>query len=162
MAGVSSAQRLLDDDELMRRLLAHYTLKECAALFNVTYHTICKRARRPEFLGQLKNLNGDMYQDVDQELRAMTGMITERVLEMSTKALDKLELLLESEGTDDRLVARIAMDFLDRNPDTSKTSKHVAKVEHAFMNPALLARAAQAAKELDEKTFAPVLEGDLD
>jgi hypothetical protein len=161
MAGVSTARGLLDEQELMRRLLAKYTLKECAALLNVTYHTVCRRARRPEFLQQLGELSKDVYSEVDSELRAMTGLMTERIVSMADVALDKLEKLLVDDSTDKRLVARVAMDILDRNNETSKTTKHIAKVEHAFMDPRLLAQAAKAAQELDESNFAPLLEGDV-
>lgn len=160
MAGVSTARGLLDEQELMRRLLARYTLKECAALLNVTYHTVCRRARRPEFLQQLRELSNDVYSEVDGELRVITGLMTERIVEMSSTALDRLEHLLSDEKTDQRLVARIAMDVLDRNTETSKTTKHIGKVEHAFMDPRLLAQAAKAAQELDDSNFAPLLEGD--
>lgn len=162
MAGVSAARGMLDEQELMRRLLARYTLKECAAILNVTYHTVCRRARRPEFLQQLRELSNEVFSEVDGELRAITGLMTERIVEMSSVALDKLEGLLTGENTDKRLVARVAMDILDRNNETSKTTKHIGKVEHAFMNPQLLAQAARAAQELDEANFAPTLEGDTE
>lgn len=158
MAGLSAAQKVLDDDELLRRLMAHYTLKECAALANVTYHTVCRRARRPEFLEQLRALNAECWSDIDNELRAVNGMMTERIIELSEKALTKLEYLL-TDSTDERIVAKVAIDLLDRNPETSKTTKHVGKVEHTI-HPEMLRRAAMAAQEMDESVFAPTLEGD--
>jgi hypothetical protein len=95
---------------------------------------------------------------VDNELKATNSMLTERVLELSSVALDRLEALLVGENTDKRLVARVAMDFLDRNADTSKTTKSFTKVEHAFFNPKVLAQAAKAAQELDESTVEPTLQ----
>jgi hypothetical protein len=154
----STAQKILDEQELIRRLLARYTLKECAALFDVTYHTICRRARKPEFLTQLKELSNAVWAEVDQELKAANSMLSERVLELSSAALDRLEALLNGDTKDQRLVARIAMDFLDRNPETSKTTQVRAKVEHAFFNPKVLALAALAAQELDATTVGPTLD----
>jgi hypothetical protein len=158
MAGVAAAHKMMDDQELMRRLLAHYTLKECAAIFNVTYHTICRRARRPEFLQELRDLSGDTWSEVDHELRATNGLITERIIEISEKALNTLELLMDNTETQPALQAKIAMDFLDRNPETTKTRKIESKVEHQFMNPRVLIDAAQAAREMDETQVTGMLE----
>jgi hypothetical protein len=151
MAGISAARGLIDQQELMRRLLARYTLKECAAILNVTYHTVCRRARHPEFLEELRGLNSEMYAEVDNELRRINGLMTERVVELSAVALEKLEALMVNEKTDPRLVARIAIDFLDRNNETSKTTKHEVKTEHKFMNPRILADAAKVAAEMADE-----------
>jgi hypothetical protein len=84
-------------------------------------------------------------------------MLSERVLELSSNALDKLEALMQN-SNDNRLVARIAIDMLDRNPDTCRSTKSLAKVEHAFFNPKVLVVAAQAAAEIDTTECAPTLE----
>lgn len=149
MAGIGAANRLLDEEELMRRLLAHYTLKECAAIFSVTYHTVCKRARRPDFLQKLRDLSSSIHSDVDNELRAITGLMTERIVELSSTALDKLERIMNAEGTDDRLVVKVAQDLLDRNNESSKTRKVEVKDVHKFMDPRVLADAARAAAEME-------------
>lgn len=158
MAGVSSAQKLLDDQELMRLLLAKYTLKECAALLGVAYPTACAKARRPEFLAQLRDLDKDLYAEVDHELRVVHGALTQRIVELSSNALDRLEQLLNDENTDERLVAKIAMDFLDRNAETSRSTKSFEKKEISFANPLVLAAAANAAREMDQSTAGPLLE----
>jgi hypothetical protein len=151
----------VDDQELLRRLLARYTLKECAALLNVSYQTVCRRARQPGFLADLRLLSEDIYSGVDHELRAITGLMTERIVEMSSVALDKLQDLLEN-STNEKVIAMVAKDVLDRNPETSKTTKHIGEVKHSFFDPRVLAQAAHAAKEMDENNFPPMLEADLD
>jgi hypothetical protein len=154
VAGVSASQKILDAQELMRRLLAGYTLKECAAILCVTYHTVCKKARQPEFLVELKSLNHEMYSQVDGELKAINGLMTERLVELSSVALDKLEVLLHAESTDDRLVVRIAQDFLDRTGETNKRTQTTVKTEHSFMNPRVLVDAAKAAAEMEDELSA--------
>jgi hypothetical protein len=158
MAGVAVATRMLDEQELMRLLLARYTLKECAALMGCAYPTVCARARRPVFLDQLKGLSEELYAEVDRELRVVHGALTERIVSISSRALDKLEALMDAEDTDSRLVVKIAQDLLDRNPDSAKNTKQTSKQEVSFANPLVLVAAAKAAQEMDESTHGPLLE----
>ena len=148
---VGYARTLVDDEELMRLIIGKYRLKECAALLSVNYSTVCGRARRPEFLQKLKELNAELYAQVDKELTAIYRNVSERVLEMSERALDKLEELLET-SDDNRLIAKIASDLLDRNPTTSKSTKAFVENKHSFINPLLLKHAAATAMEIEKSS----------
>lgn len=150
----------MDEEELVRLLLGRYTLKECAALLEVTYSTLCARARRPEFLDRLRELSKETWAETDRELRLIHGNVTERLVLLSERALTELEALMDDEGTDDRLRAKIAMDFLDRTAETSKSTKSLVKNTHEFINPLQLKHAAAAAREMDDSVTAPTLEAD--
>lgn len=149
MAGVSTAQLELDNQALTRYLLAGYTLKECGALLGIAYPTVCRRARQPEFLAALKELNSERWKEVDHELKVQTGFLSQRIIEQSQVALDVLSELLNSADTDNRLRAKIAQDFLDRNAETSRATKATVVNEHKFINPLTLVAAHRAAQEMD-------------
>jgi hypothetical protein len=148
----------LDEQELMRLLLGRYKLKECAALLGVAYPTVCARARRPDFLSKLRELDAEAWKDVDHELHVVRGALTERLVEMSSRALDHLERLMDEEGTDDRLRAKVCIDLMDRNAETARSTKSFVKSEVAFVNPLLLKAAAQAAIEMDNHDAPNMLE----
>jgi phosphoribosylaminoimidazole carboxylase (NCAIR synthetase) len=143
------ATKMVRTEELMRLLLAGYMMKECAKQMSMNYATIRKYASEPSFMAQLKELNSEVYSQVDSELKLNKAQITERLEDISEKALDTLESLLDATAPAP-IRFKAAQDLLDRNPQVSRTKKIEADTKHNFLNPLHLVHAAQAAQEMDE------------
>src|SRR5580765_2014396 len=145
------AVKLVRKQELLRYLLAKYTLKECSALMQVSYSTLRKWANNADFLAELKELSGEVWQEVTTELKVLTTSVQERLVEESEKALNTLIELMEDRTQKGIVRAKAAESILDRNPDTSKTSKISGAMQHSLkVDPMMLLHAAATANEVEE------------
>jgi len=154
----AGAEKLVRDEELMRLLLAGYRLKEIAAMHQLNYQTLLRAARRPTFLEELRALNGEIYGQLDQEIRGAKALIKDRAEELASLALDRLELLLDS--GDERVAMQAVTRALDMNTNTAKVTKSESENKHSFINPLQLTSAFKAAEEMDRASASKTVEGE--
>lgn len=113
--------RTIRKDELIRLLLAGFMLKECANRLRISYHTVCKYARGPEFLEELRQVSEDVWRRVDEELTDSKSAFVLRAEEASEDALVAMRNLLESQN--EHIVYKAAQDLMDRDPRVSRTRR---------------------------------------
>lgn len=111
--------------------------------------TVRAYAKQPEFLVKLKALSTNVYERVDQELKARTDAITERLQEASDVALEEM-LALTKGGKSEMVRLKAAQDLMDRDSRVSRTRKIDSTHEHGFLNPLTLAHMAATARQVDE------------
>lgn len=136
--------------ELMRYLLARYTLRESAKLLDVSYQTARKWASEDRFLEELKAASGEIWSEVSSELKKNTVNVQEKLLEQSERALDTLIELMEDKSQKGVVRQKAASEILDRVQETSKISKvnTSGQVQHKF-DPIQLLHAAATAQEME-------------
>jgi hypothetical protein len=135
-------------EELLRLLLAGYSLREAANHMNASYYTVRMYVKRDDFLPKLKELSVEVYRRVDAEMGARKLSMLEKMEEASDEALETV-LDLMRETKQDVVKMKCAQDLLDRNPQVSRTKRVDTTNEHMFVNPLTLVAAATAAREVD-------------
>jgi hypothetical protein len=145
------AAKLVRTEELMRLLLAKYRLRECAKIMDLSYATVRKWASNADFLNDLKDLSGVVWEDVNHELKTLTVNMQERMAEESEKALGRLIELMNDRTQKGIVNLKAAESILDRNPETSKSSKVSGSIDHRMkIDPMMLIHAAATAGEVDD------------
>lgn len=142
------AAKTVREEKLLRLLLTGYMMRECAKMLQVSYATVRKYASDEEFLRKLKEMSMSIYEEVDSELKLNASQVTQRIDELSDKALDTLETLLASDK--DIVKLKAADSILDRNPESSKQKKVEQTTNTRFLDPLHLIHAAKTATEVDE------------
>lgn len=117
-------------------------------MLQVSYATVRKYASDEEFLRKLKEMSVLIYEQVDSELKLNASQVTQRIDELSDKALDTLETLLASDK--DLIKLKAADSILDRNPESSKQKKIEQTTNTRFLDPLHLIHAAKTANEVEE------------
>lgn len=132
-----------------------YSLKECADMMDLHVSTVRGYARQPLFLEKLKGMSKVVYERVDEELKARTDSIVERLQAASFEALEEMVKLTKSPNEHIKLKA--AQDLMDRDGRVSRTRRLEADTKHSFLSPLELVHMAQTARQVDEasKTGAP-------
>lgn len=133
--------------EMLSLLVQGYTIKETAALVRIGYHTARQYARDPEFLHQLKSLSAETHEKTCREVIERKVEAHTRILEMSDRALDKLEELIESE--DERISIKAVENVLDRHGDVPRASKSNIVQTTVKVDADLLRLAASTMQELE-------------
>jgi len=148
---VHEASRQVKKEELLNLILMHYPLRACADKLGVTYITLCKWAKEPEFLNNLRVLSESLYTEVIAELREEKKSLKQQLTEASDKALKKLELLLDS--AQEGIALKAADSILDRNAESARNRKVEGQFDNRYtMDPMTLMHAANTAREV-EKSF---------
>ncbi len=135
-------------EELLRLLLAGHRVKECAEILRWSTQTVRGELANVFFRNRLRLVSLEIYGKVDEELATLKTDPATRLSEMADKALDQMELLLDS--SDDRIKLRVSQDVLDRNMETSKTRRLEKSSRSLNVNIELLARAQKTAEEVSE------------
>lgn len=143
---VQSTVQKIRKDELVRMLIAGLTVRQCADRLNMSTVAVRHYIAGEAFQQTLRELSEDVWTRVDEELKLSKLSLTQRIEEMSDRALAKIAELMESD--DDRVAFRAASDTLDRNKETSKQHKVDTTSTVLVLDPVQLALAAQAANEI--------------
>lgn len=122
-----SASTFVKKQDLLRFLMAGYTVRECAHLISVSYHTTLKYCRDIGFRGELKTLSKEVWQRLEVELEGSRNFIQSRVYEISDKALVALEQLVDGARNESAKLGavKVALDLDDRIDRRDVTVKHI-------------------------------------
>lgn len=141
------AAKMVRQEKLLRLVMCGYMLRECCEPMGLSYSTLRKYAKESSFMEELRKLSEEVYARVDEELSMKATTLSSKIEEMSEKALQTLEAMLDSDK--DAVKLKAATEVLDRNPETSKTRKVEQTNRHDFVTPLTLIHAAKAAQEVD-------------
>jgi hypothetical protein len=114
--------RDLRKEELLRLLLARYTLKEAAAYLRVTPWTVRKYCREKGFMETLREKDEKVWETVEAELTNSKVSIIQRAEEGAALALDEMISLCQS-GKSEMIRHKSAQDLMDRDPRISRTKR---------------------------------------
>lgn len=147
---VHAATLVVRDEEFMRYLLQGLTVKECAIHLGYSYVTMCKQARRPEFLVKLKELSGEIYERIDDELSTTKTEIMQRLEQASEAALEEM-IKLATDAKDSKIRFMASQDLMDRDSRVSRQKKMDVEGHHhhEFIDPLTLIHVAKVAREMD-------------
>lgn len=150
------AAKLVRQEELLNLLLLHIPLKQCAERLHISYQTTRKYASEPDFLANLKVLSSSIYEEVINDLKTEKKTMAEKLTEASEKALERLEVLLNS--TSEGVQLKAADSILDRTAETARNRKVEGNLQGRFtLDPVTLMHAALTADELHSAQTANVL-----
>jgi DNA-binding transcriptional MerR regulator len=136
-------------EELAHLLLMHHSLKECAARLGITYQTVRKYASEAEFLGSLRLLSETIHAEVLAELSCQKKSLAEQMTEASEKALQRLQMLIDS--TQEGIALKACDSVLDRVSETARNRKIEGDMTSRLtIDPVTLMHAALTAQELDQ------------
>lgn len=144
------ASKTVKLEQIIRLLLANYTLKEVAAYTQLSYSTVRAWCKDPQFLDSLRELSAQVYKSVTDELQRVSETLTERIESESEKALQTLAKLMDDSCVPAAVRVKAADSILDRNPAVSRTKKVDAVTSHKFLDPLYLVGVAKTAQEVDE------------
>ena len=144
------AAKLVKTQELMRCLLTGLTLRECATQLRISYFTVKKYAKEPDFLQELKSLSSSVYERLDRELSVQKEQILERLEQASADALERLVEIMNDPQANKMVQFKAAQDLCDRDPRISRTKRVESQQDVRFINPAVLLHAAATAREVEE------------
>lgn len=106
-------------DQLLRMVAAGISFADCAKALGRSYQSVMVWSKEPQFLERLKELNLEMYQEIDAQLKLAAKTTRERIELAANEALDKVIDLMR--GADSEVIQfRAAQDLMDRNQPTSK------------------------------------------
>lgn len=134
--------------ECLRHLLTGHSLKECAKLCNVSYQTLSHYVREPDFIRQLRSLSEEVYQELDKQIALAKTTAAQRIDELSMKALDRMEAIIDKGG--DNVAYKACQDILDRNIEVPRNRRFEGEVTQKVFDPAALIHAAAVANELQQ------------
>ena len=134
-------------EEMLRYLLTGHSLKECAQLCKVSYQTAANYVREPLFLERLRGLSSEVYADLDKQIALTKTAAAERINELSQKALDRMETIIENGG--DNVAYKACQDILDRNVEVPRNRRVEGELTQRVFDPAALLHAANVASELE-------------
>jgi len=136
-------------DELLRLLLAGFSIRDSAQKLHVHKDTLRKYIKEVTFQEELKRANSEIWHAIDEELRFSKLSTLQKLEEMSELALERIKELISSD--DESIALRASSDTLDRNAQTSKKSLGLQAEFKIQLSPEQLVLAAQAAVELDQR-----------
>jgi len=139
--------KLAKQEECLRYLLTGHSLRECAQLVGVSYNCLTTYVREPKFTERLKALSTEVYAEVDKQIQLTKLAAADRINEISMKALDRMEAIIEKGG--DNVAYKAAQDILDRNPEVPRNRRVEGELTQRVFDPAALLHAANVARELD-------------
>src|SRR5882672_3107908 len=121
-------------EEIMNYLIAGHNTKEIALITGYGQPSIMRIINQTEFLDKLKVVSAEAFGHVREELKAKLITHRARIDELSMKALDTLEHLMESER--EGIAYKAAADVLDRNPETPRNHHVEANTNIRVFDPA--------------------------
>jgi len=133
--------------EIMNYLLAGWTIREIARETGWGWQSVKKIIGTQSFMNWLERESGEIYGKVRAQLQEKIKAHRERIDELSSVALDRLETLIGSER--EGIALKACQDVLDRNEETPRNSKTNVSATVKVFNPAQLMMAATAARELE-------------
>lgn len=133
--------------QLLRCALRGLTAKAAAKIVGCSEGTVASTYRDPAFRKQVYDKFNGVFSDIDAGFADRKLALHEKLERKAGEAFDLLSDLMDSEETPVHLRARIAQDFMDRNPDT--TSSGVVRRSSEEMTQ-VLQEAAKAAEEVEK------------
>jgi hypothetical protein len=131
--------------KLLRLAAQGLNAKQAANVTGIPYATVLAEYGDEEFRAQTYALVNSAFSGVDGKVADFNLTLHDRIRLQSEKAFEKLCELMDDDTTHPAIVARIAQDFLDRNPESqSGSTMRIERIEADH-----LALAAKAAKEMD-------------
>lgn len=120
--------------------------KRASELLGLGYSVVCGEYNDPSFRRQVYGLVEGAFEGVDSALANVQLSLHDRIRLKSEEAFDVLCSILDDEAENPALRAKIAVEMLDRNPESQSgtTVRHGALVEAES-----LALAARAAEEMN-------------
>ncbi len=115
-------KEIVRDAEMLRLLCQGLTMMECSKIMGWSYVTIRKACKRQEFLAKLKEFNIEVYERVDEEIKAGKFNIAKRIEEAASEALDQM-LSLARGAKAESIKYKACQDLMDREPAASRTRK---------------------------------------
>lgn len=131
--------------QLIRLALRGVTAHRAAKILGCSPSTVLATYKDPQFRQACMARLSNAFQEIDEQIAKEKRTLHERLAEKSEEAFEKLCDMLDSDSTPVHLRAKIAMDFLDRNPETQPG--HTVRTER--FDPEQLAAAARTAAEMD-------------
>lgn len=107
--------------------------------------------RDPEFRKEVIGRVDGAFADVDAAFIDQKRSLHQRLADKAEDAYEALCVMLDSQDTLPSLKAKIAMDFLDRNPETQ--AGHTVTKLGELVHPEQLAQAARIGREMDNKVI---------
>lgn len=109
-------------EQVVRLCAAGMTMTEVAKSMKISYQHLAMVMRREGVMEKIKELNADMYAEIDAELAFRAKATHEKLYQAADEALDKVIDLMRN--ADSEVVqGKMAQDLLDRRPDTSKVHR---------------------------------------
>ena len=137
-------------EHLVRTAARGLNARQAAEALGATYQTVLSIYRDPNFRKRVSGRLAQAFEGVDEATEARILTLHEQMQVKGQIAFDVLVGMLEDHEQRPELRAKIALEFLDRQPDTM--AGHI--VRHERFDPTALALAAQAATEMD--TVVPI------
>lgn len=133
--------------KLLRLAAQGVTARRASELLGLGYSVVCGEYNDPSFRRQAFELVEGAFGEVDSALTNVQLSLHDRIRLKSEEAFDVLCNILDDEAENPALRAKIAVELLDRNPESQAgtTVRHGALVEAND-----LARAARAAEEMNK------------
>lgn len=133
--------------KLLRLAVQSVNAKRASELLGIGYQTVLAEYKDPSFRRQAHEMVESAFEGVDASLSNVQLSLHDRIRLKSEEAFDVLCNILDDEAENPALRAKIAVELLDRNPESQAgtTVRHGALVEATD-----LARAARAAEEMNK------------
>jgi hypothetical protein len=153
----NETSQAMRQDEVMRYLLMRHSLKEISLVTGLSYQTVRNYCSDPHFQNRLRDHSREIFTEVIKQVGAKEVGLHERINELSTAALDKLEKLIQQEEHPG-LALKACDSVLDRNEVTARNKKVETENRHHFVDPLMLVHAATTAQELEQLRLKPAEE----
>lgn len=140
-------QRDVRRQEFLRLALLGLSTKEIASKMGISRITCYEYMKEPEVHNAIKARNAEIWEKLDNEVNNRAMSLVQRIEEMSSTALDRIEALMDSEN--DGVALKAAVTVLDRNPETSTHHKVDSTNKTLVIDAAMLKLAASAALEIE-------------
>lgn len=113
---------LVAKDQFIRLIAGGKSIKECALILGREMSTLRKWFKEPQVMEKIKDINSDMYEEIDKDLTFRAKATHEKLYQAADEALDTVIDLMR--GADNEVIKlRASQDLLDRRPDTSKVHR---------------------------------------
>jgi hypothetical protein len=145
--------RELRGKDVVRLLLLGKTVRETAELLGCTRHQIYWHLKTEEVREELYKQNAVIWAKIEEDIGKQGSTLHERIIDMSDRALSRIEELIESDN--EHVALKASVSILDRNIETS-THHKVDSTNRTFVIDAnMLQLAAQSALEIEETIAQP-------
>lgn len=135
--------------QLLRLAMKGVNAKRASELVGVHHHTVLGIYKDPMFRKEVLGKVGGAFEDVDGAYVAQRKSLHERLAEKAETAFGVLVEMLEDKEGLPSLRAKVAMDLLDRNPETQQ-GHTITRISPALESEQLI-QAAHIARQVDSK-----------
>lgn len=146
---VAKARQMIKREELLRFLIAGYSLPQIAEAQGCGVFTLRRMARSPEFIDLVREKAPQLIEQLGLEAKQRREQMLERLDEIAWKALDRLEEMIEDENTSEIVAFKAVQDALDRVPEVSRSKRVETSQAPPPLDPNKLLEMALVAREED-------------